>query len=185
MFSTDLSFSVSAMIRRFLVVVAILAFAGNAPIAAQDLPVISASYQIENGSRKGWLIVTVEVPKGCHIYALSQEGEPPPTKIKVAESTTFTLLEEFRSDKKPHVVENDPVFGQRVETYEEGKINLLAPIEIVDGNDLKKLLVDLKFHGQVCSDSGCKPLFNKPVEVKFAGFYDPPKDEAPEKDKRL
>ena len=104
----------------------------------------------------------------------------------VAQGQSATLLEGFRSDKKPHVVENDPVFDQRVETYNEGKIKLLAPIEIANGTDLEKLLVDLKFHGQVCSDSGCKPLFNKPIEVKFGGFYDPPKpdpskDDAPEK----
>lgn len=181
MVSADLSRSKMVTMGRLLVIVALTAFATSATVVAQELPVIKASYQIENGTRKGWLIVTVEVPEGCHIYALTQEGSPPPTKIKVAESESFELLEKFRSDKKPHVVENDPVFDQRVETYEEGEINLMAPIEIADGNDLEKLLVDLKFHGQVCSDSGCKPLFNKPIEVKFGGFYDPPKEDEPKK----
>jgi hypothetical protein len=146
---------------------------------AQELPVITAKYQIENGTRKGWLVVTVEIPEGCHIYALTQKGSPPPTKLKLAESKMYTVIEEFRADKRPHVVEFDPVFEQRIETYEEGKVNLLAPIQVADGTDLKKLKVDLKFHGQVCSNTGCKPLFNQPVEVKFGGFYDPPADDDP------
>lgn len=150
------------------------------PLFGQEIPAMSAMYQIEKGSRKGWLIVTVDVPEGCHIYALTQKGSPPPTKIKLEESKEFELLEGFRANKEPHVVEHDPVFGQRVESYEAGKVKLIAPVRIADEFDVEKVSFDLKFHGQVCSAEGCKPIFNHPLKVTFGGFYDPP---PPDKDK--
>lgn len=158
-----------------------LSFAAVHPLSAQDEPKISAKYQIEKGTRKGWLIVTVEIPAESHIYSVTQEGNPPPTKIKLAESEQFEILDKIRADKKPHVVENDPVFEQRVETYEAGVVNLLLPIEVVAGVDLEAVKFDAKFHGQICSPSGCKPLFDKPLEVEWAGFYDPPADDEVDK----
>lgn len=180
--------------RRFLTLTAIAAVALGAlaasseRLSAQEIPAMSATYQIEKGTRQGWLIVTVEIPKDCHIYALTQTGSPPPTKIKLAESKQFTVLEAFRADKEPHVVENDSVFGQRVETYEAGTVKLIAPIRVADGVKLEEVTFDLKFHGQVCSAEGCKPIFNHPLTVSFDGFYEPPppdekKDGGEKKDK--
>ena len=71
------------------------------------------TYQIEEGERHGWLIVNLEIPTGSHVYALTQEGNPPPTKIKLAESDSFELMRGFEANKVPDVKENDPVFGQR------------------------------------------------------------------------
>jgi Disulphide bond corrector protein DsbC len=167
-------------VRRCLALISIAFFvfgalpASSERLLAQEIPAMSATYQIEKGTRRGWLIVTVEIPEDCHIYALTQTGSPPPTKIKLAESKQFTVLEVFRADKEPHVVENDPVFGQRVETYEAGTVKLIAPISVAEGVKLEEVTFDLKFHGQVCSGEGCKPIFNHPLTVSFNGFYDPP-----------
>ncbi len=145
------------------------------PALAQEVPKITGSYQIEKGTRQGWLIVTVDVPAGCHIYALTQKGSPPPTKLKLAESDAFEMLDQFAADKAPKVIEHDPVFDQRIEKYDSGRVKFLAPVRFADGIDVETVEFDLKFHGQVCSDSGCKPLFNKPVVTSFAGYYEPPK----------
>jgi hypothetical protein len=142
---------------------------------AQELPKIEGSYQIERGTHKGWLIVRVDIPEGCHIYSLTQEGTPPPTRLTLAETKSVELLEKFRSDKKPHVVEHDPIFEQRVESHGAGKVSFLAPMRVAEGENLENLTLDLRFHGQVCSDAGCKPLFDHPVKVNFGGYYDPPK----------
>ncbi|MGI9519171.1 MAG: protein-disulfide reductase DsbD domain-containing protein [Pirellulaceae bacterium] len=132
---------------------------------------IVGTYQIEQGQRHGWLILNLEIPTGSHVYALTQEGNPPPTKIKLAESDNFELMRGFEANKAPHVEEQDPVFGQRVESH-EGKVAFMAPIRVADGVDLENVVFDLKFHGQVCNDSGCIPVFNRPVEIDFAGFYE-------------
>ena len=150
----------------------VLAAGGWTEVTAQTEPKITGTYKIEKGTRHGWVIVSVEVPAGCHIYALTQKGSPPPTKLKIADSEDFVLLDKFTADKAPKVIEHDPVFEQRVEKHDAGKVNFMAPIRINDGVDLADLPIDLKFHGQVCSESGCKPLFNKPVETSFAGYYE-------------
>ncbi len=170
-------------LQRFGTIVSFIALlAITIPAVAQEtgreLKIIG-TYQIEQGKRHGWLIVNLEIPPGSHVYALTQEGNPPPTKIKVAESESYELLRGFQANKAPHVVEHDPVFGQRVESH-EGKVAFMAPLRVAEGVDLQNVVFDLKFHGQVCNDSGCIPVFNRPVEINFAGFYD--KEEKAEKE---
>jgi len=132
---------------------------------------IEGTYQIEKGQRHGWLILNINIPEGFHIYALTQEGTPPPTKIKLAESDDFKLMKAFKANKKPKVIEHDPVFEQRMEEY-EGKVALLAPLKISDGVDLEDVSFDLKISGQLCNDSGCQLFKNKKVEIEFAGYYE-------------
>lgn len=153
----------------------IVGLLSSGSLQAQDEPRISGEYKIEKGTRSGWLIVTVEIPNGSHIYALTQQGNPPPTRLQLAESETVAVLEPFRADKPPVVVEHDPVFEQRVEKHDGGKVRFMAPIRVAEGAGIETLAIDLKFHGQICSETGCKPLFNKPVETRFTGYYVPRK----------
>ena len=138
---------------------------------AQDDFAITGTYQIEKGQRHGWLILNVTIPEGHHIYALTQKGTPPPTKIKLADSKQFKLIKKFTSNKKPKVIEHDPIFKQRMEEY-EGKVALMAPISVAEGVDLDSVAFDLKITGQVCSDSGCMPFTDKAIEITFAGYYE-------------
>jgi hypothetical protein len=55
---------------------------------------------------------------------------------------------------------------------------------VAEGENLENLTLDLRFHGQVCSDAGCKPLFDHPVKVTFGGYYDPPKPKDQEEIRR-
>ena len=148
-----------------------LCFWATEPLMAQKDIKIQGTYQIEKDQRQGWLILNIQIPKGYHIYALTQVGNPPPTKIQLAKSQDFELLDKFKADKKPKVIENDPIFEQRIEKH-EGKIALLAPIKVAKTADLKDVVFDLHITGQLCSDTGCRPFNNKKIEVEFAGFYD-------------
>lgn len=142
----------------------------NVASAQNDIK-IEGTYQIEKDQRHGWLILNVKIPKGYHIYALTQIGNPPPTKIQLAKSTEFELMDKFKSDKKPKVVEKDPIFEQRIEKH-DGKIAFMAPIKVAKSADLKDINFDLKISGQLCNDSGCRLFNNKKIDVEFAGFYD-------------
>ena len=141
------------------------------PLVAQKDLKIQGTYQIEKDKRQGWLILNIQIPKGYHIYALTQVGNPPPTKIQLAKSSEFELLDKFKADKKPKVIEKDPIFETRLEKY-EGKVALLAPIKFSKTADLKDVVFDLRITGQLCNDSGCQPFNNKKVTIEFAGFYD-------------
>ena len=162
---------------RYLLV-PLLAFAfgfwSSEAIFAQDEFKIEGTYQIEKSQRHGWIILNLEIPDGYHVYALTQKGSPPPTTIKLQESDDFKLLKKFKANKKPKVVEHDPIFDQRIEKY-VGKIALMAPIEIAINKDLDSVTFNVKISGQLCSDTSCQLFKNKEIEIDFAGFYE--KDE--------
>lgn len=149
----------------------------EALLAQQDIK-IEGTYQIEKNQRHGWLILNVEIPDGHHIYALTQKGSPPPTKIKLEESDQFEMMDKFKADKKPKVVEHDPIFEQRIEKY-NGKVALMAPIKVADAADLENVEFELKISGQLCNDNGCRLFNNKKIEIEFAGYYE--KDEQKKK----
>ncbi len=157
-------------ILRIGMIAASICLLSTTKIEAQTKLKLSARYQIEEGTRQGWIVVSAEIPKGNHIYALTQKGTPPPTKIKIAESEEFSITEKFKSNKKPKVIEKDPIFQSRIEKH-EGQVAFLAPITIANEADIEELMIDLKFHGQLCSDTGCIPYFNKPVLVEFGGYF--------------
>ena len=142
----------------------------EALFAQQDIK-IEGTYQIEKDQRHGWVILNVEIPEGFHVYALTQKGSPPPTKIKLEESGQFELMDKFKADKKPKVIEHDPIFDQRIEKY-TGKVALMAPIKVANATDLENVEFDLKISGQLCNDNGCRLFNNKKIEIEFAGYYD-------------
>ena len=159
----------SQILKIGLIAVAI-SIVSSTQLEAQTKLKLTARYQIEKGTRNGWIVVSAEIPEGNHIYALTQKGTPPPTKIKIAASDDFSVTKKFKPNKKPKVIEKDPVFESRVEKH-EGKVAFLATITIADGVDIEELFIDLKFHGQICSDTACIPLRNKPIPVEFGGYF--------------
>lgn len=154
----------------------------NTAIAQNELK-IKGTYQIEKNQRHGWLILNLEIPDGCHVYALTQEGTPPPTRLKLEESDQFELLEKFKANKKPKVIENDPIFEQRIEKH-EGKIAFMAPIKIAAAVELESVEFQLKMNGQLCNDSGCQLISDRKIEVEFAGFYEKEDGEKKKKKKK-
>lgn len=128
----------------------------------------------ETGTAIGYLVVKVALAEGNHIYSLTQSGDIAPSKIAVKPSKSFRINSKFTPDRKPKVIEHDPVLEQRVEKH-TALVQFFAPIEIAPGVDPNALEFDLKFNGQVCSASGmCRPIMEKPLKAKFAGFFTKP-----------
>ena len=93
----------SQILKIGLIAVAI-SIVSSTQLEAQTKLKLTARYQIEKGTRNGWIVVSAEIPKGNHIYALTQKGTPPPTKIKIAESDDFSVTKKFKPNKKHKVI---------------------------------------------------------------------------------
>lgn len=131
----------------------------------------SVSVHIEKGTNKGYLVLQLDLSKGHHIYSLSPQGSPAPTKIEAANSQDLRVLGPFAANTQPEVIANDPIFKQRIEKH-KGVVKFFAPVEVRPGIDLSKLAAQVTFSGQVCSDQSCRQIQSENVSGKFAGFFD-------------
>lgn len=132
----------------------------------------TARYLLEQGATSGYLILQCELPTGSYIHSLTQSGNLNPSKITFGEAIDFAVSEPFQPDLPPTIIENDPVFQQRLEKH-FGTVQFFVPIDIRPGSDLNLLKPVLIFEGQVCSDAGvCMPLRNHKVKADFAGYFD-------------
>jgi len=169
------------MIRRFgwkLLLVSICFFftsdvgwAQPAKQSSQDELNVSARYHIEQGTEKGFLIVKMRVPQDSYIYSLTQSSPLLPSKLKVAGTEQFVVGKKFTADKKPKVIEHDPLFETRVEKH-SGSVQFYVPIKVAQGANLESLQPEVQYSGQVCSKQGyCKQINGLKVRAKFAGYY--------------
>jgi len=141
--------------------------------ADNDLPYkMTSRFHFQKGANKGYLVLRVELDKGNYIYSLTQKGDVRPTKIKTAPSKLFRLTGKFNPDRPATIIENDPLFNQRIEKH-KGIIQFFAPVEVAPGVDVSQLTTDLAIEGQVCKESGyCMPISGLKVKGRFAGFFD-------------
>ena len=133
---------------------------------------ISSGVHLEKNSDKGYLVVQVKLKKGSHIYALTQGGNVPPTKLKLAPSKQLRLTGSFTPDLPAKVIAKDPTFGQRIEKH-TGTVRFFAPVQVAPNVDLKKLAVEVQFDGQVCTNDSCVPVRRHKTQSRFAGFFEP------------
>ncbi len=133
---------------------------------------IQALYQIQSGTREGRVVLLCNIPEGHHIYSTQQASPPGPTKIKIADSDKFKLTAGFTPDRKPAVIEHDPVFETRLELF-DGKVAFTAPLQLTGDAELEKLAIELTINCQVCSNNECVIVRNKKIEVRFGGYFDP------------
>ena len=132
---------------------------------------LSSRIHLNKGTQKGYLIVEVQLAEGKHIYSLTQAGAIPPTTLKVQPNPQIKITGDFSPDKPATVIENDPVFKQRIEKH-TGKVQFFAPIEVAPAADLAKLATQIQFDGQICSQEACLPIRSKMISGKFAGYFD-------------
>ena len=133
---------------------------------------MSARYHVETGKDTGFLIVKLQIPKGSHIYSLTQKKPLSPSKVSVKNSKQLVAGKTFKPDRKPKVIDNDPIFKMRVEKH-SGTVQFFAPIRVDTSADFKMLKPEVLFTGQICSDEGfCKLINNKTVKAEFAGFFE-------------
>ena len=143
---------------------------GNGEKQVSELT-LTGRFHLITGAREGVLILKAEIPKGSCIYALTQKENPQPSRIQVKPSTSFRLKGQFQPDRKPKVIERDPVFENRIEKHLE-LVQFFVPIEIGQGVDPKAVTAEMIFDGLICSDAGmCMPIRAKTVQAKFAGYY--------------
>ena len=154
----------------------LMTFASNSALVAQlskpnsDLK-MSARYHIETGKDTGFLIVKMEIPKGNHIYSLTQGKPLSPSKLTVKPTKQVVAAKSFTADRKPKVIEHDPVFETRIEKH-AGTVQFFVPIRVDTSANLKRVSPQVTFSGQMCSDQGfCKLINNKTIAAKFAGYY--------------
>lgn len=132
---------------------------------------LSTRIHLEQGGNKGYLVVKVELNPDFFVYALTQSGEAPPTKLSLGETKQFKLAGKFTPDVSPKIVTDE--FLGRVEKHAK-EVQFFAPIELAPGVDSSDLKYELSFKGQVCGDSSCMPVKEKLVG-KFAGHFKRPK----------
>lgn len=133
---------------------------------------VTARYHIENGSDQGFLIAKLEIPEGSYVYSMTQAKPLTPSKLAIKPSKEFVVGKTFKSDKKPKVVENDPLFQARLEKH-TGTVQFYVPIRMANVKDLKTIQPEVTFSGQVCSDEGyCTPVKGIIAKAKFAGFFE-------------
>jgi thiol:disulfide interchange protein len=142
-------------------------------VKSDDSPYkMSARFHLQQGSNEGYLVLQIDLPKGSYVYSLTQKGDLEPSKIRVVPSNSYSTKGRFNPDRPPIVVEEDPVFNQRVEKHKDS-VQFFVPLKVRDDVDLKKMSPELVFTGQVCSENGvCMPLRNKKLKAKFAGYFD-------------
>ena len=133
---------------------------------------MTSRIHLQKGTDKGYVVLRVELEKGNYIYSLNQTGGIRPTQIKAAESKVFRLTGKFTSDRPATIIENDPVFNQRIEKH-KGVVQFFAPIQLASNVDFDKWSTELAVEGQVCQDMGfCIPISGLKVKSRFAGYFD-------------
>ena len=132
---------------------------------------ITSRIHLNQGTHTGYLVVEVQLAEGKHIYSLTQGGVVPPTTLKVSPNEQIQLTGEFSPDIPATVIEEDPDFHQRLEKH-TGKVQFFAPINVAPTADLAKLIADIQFDGQICSQEACVPIRAKKITSKFAGYFD-------------
>lgn len=133
---------------------------------------LTGRFHLKEGGREGLLIVKAVIPAGSYIYSLDQKGDIPPSRITVQPTAELKLKGPFKADRTAEVIPNDPIFKIRVEKHKK-LVQFYAPIELPAGVDPSRLVAELKFDGQVCSDEGfCMPIRAKKIVARFAGYFE-------------
>ncbi len=126
--------------------------------AEPDPVVIDAQFTPATADRPAVLMVTATIDPGYHVYGVQQPaGGPQRTEIKLAPSSDYRLLGEFRGFPAPHTYIDQKIFTG-VEIHEhENTVTWYAPIELTPGSDLATLKVSGSVSLQACNES-CVPL---------------------------
>ena len=136
----------------------------------------SARFHLQEGSRKGYLVVQVKMKPGLSIYSVKKSkpnrlskgaDDRPSTKIVVSKTKLLTQVGDFSPDK-PAKRANDPYLG-KIDKH-TGVVQFFAPIELSTLADLKKDKLTIRLNGLICDQQSCLPI-DKELSAKFAGYF--------------
>jgi suppressor for copper-sensitivity B len=150
------------------------------PNAGGSSHTLAASFELEKGTRRGRLSVTMELEPGWHTYSTTQPKMGAlPTRITIADDSkkVVTLEGDFVADKDYTAKETELIPGKVFPTQEyDESVTWTAPISFADGVDIRKAKISVDYDGQVCRTS-CIPV-EEVLEAEFTGEYEaPPKEE--------
>ena len=133
---------------------------------------LSGSFHLEQDANTGYLVLEASVPQGSYIYSLTQEGNPPPSRIEVAKAESYQVSGAFKPDSEPVIVENDPIFKNRTEKHKQN-VRFFIPLQIAAGANPAELTIPMRFNGQICSETEgtCTPIQDRVINANFGGFY--------------
>ena len=135
-------------------------------------PSFAARYHVQSGTNQGYLIVKAQMPAGSYIYGIYQPEDCPGSMIEIAQSKQFRILDKFKADKAPKVIEKDPLFDARLEKHYD-VVQFYVPIELEMNVNPSEIKPVVRFTGQMCSDQGfCVPIHGKTMPAKFMGFFE-------------
>ncbi len=136
---------------------------------ATDHVSLSGAFRLVKGSREGTLSLTATSDPQWHVYSITQkDGGPQRSKITVVKSADFELVGDFKAEQPPAIHKYD-YFDVPVEEH-PGTVTWTAPIRLAEGVAPDRLVIQLEYSGQVCTEGGsCIPISKRPVEARFAG----------------
>ena len=133
---------------------------------------LTGSFHMEEGANSGYLVLEASIPEGSYIYSLTQEGNPPASRIEVAKSDSYQVSGAFKPDSEPVVVENDPTFNNRTEKHKQN-VRFFIPLKLAAGTDPAGLTIPMRFNGQICSETEgtCMPIQDRVVNAEYGGAF--------------
>ena len=130
----------------------------------------TASFKTRADMKTGVLEVHCDIPKGSHLFSVTQKKAVPgplKTRIRIDDSDQFELTGKFQPDMDPHL---KPIPEQKVKSEEhEGKVVFSAPIKFAEGVKPEGLMINVKFNGQVCTDTGSCMQIQESLVAKYDG----------------
>jgi suppressor for copper-sensitivity B len=152
--------------------------------------VFTGKYQYDKEAKKARLSITAETEPDWHVYSLTQKklpdggGGPGATKILVQSDALADpkLLADgkltdqyFTADRDPKKhIDTESWPGLELEEH-EGAVTWLALLDLAEGTDPEQAAFKVTVRGQVCKTNGsCIPV-KEALDLKFDGYYEPPK----------
>jgi len=130
----------------------------------------SASYEAEEGGKRGRVSVKVTLEEGHHIFSTTQPPGGPSATVLSFVAPGITLAGPFSPDASFEVSTNEFGFeGLRVEQHHDS-VTWTAPVVFGTGLGTTPAAIKLKIDGQVCKES-CIPIRGEEVSAEFKGFY--------------
>ena len=127
--------------------------------------IVKSQFKMLPDSNEGALMVIAEVASGWHIYSQKHGGPEHATSIKINESDQFEMLGAFKPNKTPNRQRKN---GKSSE-YFEGQVIWHAPIKFADGVDPSSIMIEIKFHNQICKADSCLLPDTLTLEAVHAG----------------
>jgi suppressor for copper-sensitivity B len=131
---------------------------------------VSSRFLLDETQTRGALQVVVDVPKGWHIYSVTQPpGGPTRTEVMTRSNPAVRFTGPFQPNEAPHKKKSE--FFPVNEEYHEGQVIWTAPFELAAGSKPQQLVIEGEIKGQICGENGCILLNSS--DTAYTAKFDP------------